>query len=102
MAKRQCWTCLQEHDLDEACGASQTVRSMRAAGSPGHELDDHTTPDLFDDAQDAPRLGPVFTATYDCDDACCGEGIYEGEQIRADGSGGWTHADDTCERLATT
>jgi hypothetical protein len=74
---RRCWTCNTEHDLDMACPASDTVRSMRAAGAP-----DHTSPDLFDDA-------------------CCGEGIVPGEDIRADGFGGWIHADTICEKLAS-
>lgn len=79
---------------------NQTVRSARAAGSPGNEIYDATTPDLFDDAQDAPRLGPVFTATFDSEDACCGMGIEIGDDVRADGHGGWIHADDECERAA--
>lgn len=97
---RRCWTCNFEHDLNEACRASTAVRSVRSAGRPGNELADHTSPDLFDNAEDSPQLGPVFMATYDCEDACCGEGIVVGEDIRADGSGGWIHADDGCERVA--
>lgn len=46
------------------------------------------------------EFGPIFTATYESDDACCGEGIQPGEDIRADGSGGWIHADDSCEAIA--
>jgi hypothetical protein len=38
--------------------------------------------------------GPWFTAGFDSDDdSCCGEGIYEGDVIRADGEGGWEHQD---------
>jgi len=100
MSKRRCWTCNEEHDLDEPCGASPVVREVRAAGSPGNEIYDATTPDLFDDATKNSRFGPVFTAVFESDDACCGEGIEPGEDIRAGGHGGWIHADDTCERLA--
>jgi hypothetical protein len=39
------------------------------------------------------QMGPVFTATYDSEDSCCGGGIEEGNSIRADGHGGWVHAD---------
>lgn len=88
---RRCWTCNTEHDLDEACRQSPAAITRRAAGG---------SDDLFDDAQDAPSFGPVFTATYDCDDACCGDGIESGQSIRADGQGGWIYADDQCERLA--
>ena len=45
---------------------------------------------LFDDS---PALGPAFTASFDSDDACCGQGIEEGEEIRADGEGGWIHVE---------
>lgn len=98
---RICWTCNNEHDLDEACRASHTVRTMRSAGSPGNELADHTSPDLFDNASDGPKLGPIFVAEHESEDACCGEGIVPGEDIRADGHGGWIHADTTCERLVS-
>lgn len=47
--------------------------------------------DLFDDAD---SFGPIFTATHESEDACCGDGIVAGERIRADGSGGWIHADN--------
>lgn len=98
---RRCWTCNTDHDLDMACPASDTVRSMKAAGGRGNELADHTSPDLFDDAEDGPAFGPVFCATFYSADACCGDGIVPGEDIRADGSGGWIHAGTTCERLAS-
>lgn len=54
------------------------------------DLDD----DLFEPSEDP--LPPVFTATYDCE---CSEGDYieAGEQIRADGQGGWVHADGKCD-----
>lgn len=97
---RRCWTCNGEHDLDEACSMNQTVRSMRAAGSPGNTIYDATTPDLFDDPEDAPRFGPVFMAGYECECESCDEGIVAGEDIRADGRGGWIHADTHCERMA--
>lgn len=94
---RQCWTCMGRHDMDEPCRASHTARSMRAAGQAGNELADHTTPDLFDNPGET--FGPVFMAEFESDDACCGEGIVPGEDIRADGHGGWIHVDTTCERL---
>lgn len=89
---RQCWTCNTEHDLDTACKQSPSAVTRRAAGG---------SDDLFDDAQDRPRFGPVFMSTYESDDTCCGEGIVAGEDIRADGRGGWIHADAECERLAS-
>lgn len=51
------------------------------------------TDDLFEDS--AEPLSPAFTATYDCE---CSEGdwIEEGDRIRADGEGGWMHADGEC------
>lgn len=72
---------------------------MRSAGRPGNELADLTSPDLFDGPEPATQFGPVFTATYVGDDACCGDGIGIGDEIRADGSGGWIHASEACERL---
>lgn len=77
---RRCWTCNNEHDLDDSCPRSEVARAVTAAGG-----------SLFMSA--GSRLGPVFTATYDCEDACCGSGIEEGDQIRADGEGGWIHRD---------
>jgi hypothetical protein len=46
----------------------------------------------------AGRPGPPMRASFDSDDSCCGEGISEGEQIRADGYGGWEHMN--CVRYA--
>jgi hypothetical protein len=50
----------------------------------------------FAQAQPAPAAdpdtgyGPWFTASYDSDcDGICGGRIYEGEQSRSDGDGGW-------------
>lgn len=54
--------------------------------------------DLFDDVDDQ-SLGPVFAATYDGDDDCCGQGIEVGESIRADGYGGWIH--ERCTDMIT-
>jgi hypothetical protein len=88
---RRCWTCNQEHDIDEACRIALVCNS-----TPGNRIVD----DLIDDAPSS-RLGPVFRATFESEDACCGEGIVPGEDIRADGSGGWIHADTTCEKLAS-
>ena len=88
---RRCWTCNSEHDPDEACPQSMRSRGRQAAGGD----------DLFADATERPAFGPVFVAEHESDDACCGEGIVPGEDIRADGHGGWIHADTTCERLAS-
>ena len=46
-------------------------------------------------------LGPIFTATYESDCTSCDDPIVPGEDARADGHGGWIHADDQCERIAT-
>lgn len=89
---RHCWTCGSEHDPDAACKMSGINRSRVAAGG---------KPDLFDDAEDAPRFGPIFMATYDGECAACDGLIVAGEDIRADGRGGWIHADDQCERVAS-
>lgn len=68
------------------------ARSARAAGG--------SLSDLIDDADDTPRLGPIIVAQYVGDDDCCGEGIGLGDEIRADGQGGWIHASEACERMA--
>ena len=47
------------------------------------------------------ELGPIVTATFESDATCCGDLIVPGEDIRADGEGGWIHADDVCERTLT-
>lgn len=58
--------------------------------------------DLFDAVEEPIAFGPVVTAQYDSDDdACCGEGIGIGDEIRADGQGGWIHASKACERMAS-
>lgn len=55
--------------------------------------------DLFDVAQAVPDFGPVLTATRDGDCAACGREIEaDNDHIRADGRGGWIHADQECER----
>jgi len=91
---RHCWTCGVEHDLDAACRRASRQRTHTTAQAAGRD------DDLFDDAEDTSPFGPIFTATFESEDACCGEGIVPGEDIRADGFGGWIHADTTCERLA--
>lgn len=78
--------------MSKSCGASAVSRSRRAAGAQG---------DLFDDVTDGPTFGPTFTATYQSDDECCGDGIEEGQSVRADGQGGWIHASAECERMAS-
>jgi len=99
---RRCWTCQRYCRFgDDACPQNSTVRSMRAAGTPGNEIYDATTPDLFDEPDDWPRHEhhPVFTASRDSDDECCGDGIERGQQIRADGWGGYIHASAECEGM---
>jgi hypothetical protein len=50
----------------------------------------------FESADAPPELGPIFRAGRDGE---CSEGdhIQEGENIRADGLGGWVHADGKCD-----
>lgn len=58
--------------------------------------------DFYDEPEttQVDRFGPVFVATYEGDCASCADPIVPGEDIRADGRGGWIHADDQCERVA--
>jgi hypothetical protein len=72
-----------------------------------NELDALGHPDDFwDEAPPAARpdprdkFGPIFTAAYESDCASCFERIVPGEDIRADGSGRYIHADDQCEEVA--
>ena len=88
---RRCWTCNTEHDLDMPCKQSPMATARRAAAG---------SDDLFDDASEPVRLGPVFMATYEGECTSCDEVIQPGEDIRADGAGGWIHADDMCEKVA--
>lgn len=37
------------------------------------------------------EVGPWFFAGFDSEAACCGIDIESGDEIRADGSGGWEH-----------
>jgi hypothetical protein len=48
----------------------------------------------------AHSFGPIFTATYETECESCDEGIQPGEDARADGHGGWIHADTMCEKVA--
>lgn len=86
---QQCYTCMGDHDPDEAC--------RRIAQQPGRPV---PTDDLFDAAEEEPRLGPVIIAQYFGEDECCGGGIGIGDEIRSDGQGGWIHASEACERMA--
>ncbi len=83
---RRCWTCNTDHDLDDVCATSMRGRTVTAAG--GRLADD-----LHE--RDTPRLGPVFTASFPGEPACCEQGIDVGDRIRADGEGGWIH--EECE-----
>lgn len=44
---------------------------------------------------EALKMGPVVTAQYDGECALeeCTADIFEGDDIRSDGAGGWVHAD---------
>ena len=48
--------------------------------------------DPFSSAGDS-QPGPVFCAGYDSECSVCGLGIFEGDDIRADGDGDYAHAD---------
>jgi hypothetical protein len=78
-----------------------TVRSVRSAGSPGNTIADHTSPDLFDDAEDTAQFGPVFTSRFDGECDACDGAIYAGQPIRAWSGVGYIHAERECERLAS-
>jgi hypothetical protein len=57
--------------------------------------------DFYDEAPVVTAgLGPIFTATYETECESCEEGIQPGEDARADGHGGWIHADTMCEKVA--
>jgi hypothetical protein len=66
-----------KHELPIAQCATCTPRPGSAAASSRH----------------AAERGPWFTARYTsrCDD--CGEPIFEGDEIRSDGEGGWLCSD---------
>jgi len=89
---RRCWTCNTEHNMDEACRQSPAARSRRAAGGKDDFFDDTPSGNI--------KLGPVLTAQFESEDSCCGDGIMPGEDIRADGEGGWIHAREDCEGMA--
>lgn len=54
--------------------------------------------DLFDEPAPQSRLGPVFLASFDSECPACGWEIEAGDKIRADGRGGFIHADEECEK----
>lgn len=88
----KCWTCMSDHPADAPCAGLDP-------GPPDR------TSDFFDNAEDAAtsigtKFGPIFMATFPGTCSACDDLIYQGEDIRADGSGGWIHADDGCERMA--
>lgn len=57
-----------------------------------------TDDDIWDEP--GPVLGPVFVASHETDCKSCVDLILPGEDARADGRGGWIHADDQCEKVA--
>lgn len=56
--------------------------------------------DFYDETLSYPGLGPIFTASYETECESCDEPIRPGEDARADGQGGWIHADTMCEKVA--
>lgn len=48
------------------------------------------------DSGTGPRPGPWFYASFDSECDTCGEPLYEGDLIRADGSGGY-EGQDCCD-----
>jgi hypothetical protein len=82
VSARKCWTCGHEHDLDDACPRSMSARSAAAAGGSR----------LF--ANSAPP--PAFAARYDGECSVCDGAIFQGDLIRADGEGGYVHAEAPC------
>jgi hypothetical protein len=60
-----------------------------------------TDADLWDEpSPPAPEFGPIFTAAYDSEDGCCGDGLEAGQKIRGY-AGTFIHAGLGCELLAT-
>lgn len=53
--------------------------------------------DFYDTAYEEPAVGPVFHASFESDSACCGDLIEPGDRARADGYGGWIHANGRCD-----
>lgn len=76
MLVRRCWTCQQEHDLDEACLNSMRARSKAAASGQGVYARYHGTCEV------------------------CGRGMQAGQRIVAHPSedGTWIH--EECEEDA--
>ena len=86
-----CYTCMAEHKPHEPC------IPRRAEPKP--------EPDLFEDAGgielepiEQKGMGPAFPAEYDGECSGCGGPIDRGDQIRADGQGGWVQV-GPCEEL---
>lgn len=92
MSKDLCYTCMAEHEPHEPCVP------RRAEPKPEPEV-------LIEDAgvelepiEQTGKMGPVFPALYDGECSGCGGEIMEGQQIRADGQGGWVEV-GPCEEL---
>jgi hypothetical protein len=62
---------------------------------PGRTTDDDVADFLSGDdgRESSGDLGPEFYARYDSECAECYDGIYEDDLIRADGKGGYIHAE---------
>ena len=75
---RRCWTCNTDHDLDEACARSGTMRTAAATGHAGF------TSDLFDAVEPTPRSAPkreAFPARYRSECGECWDEIHPGDMI---------------------
>lgn len=73
----------------------QVLSDSGTATSPDPFTSPAPVPEMAEwDVSDSPVLGPWFRAGYDADcDGTCGGSITEGEEIRADGQGGWLCSD---------
>ena len=86
------WGCLQQ-----IIDAQKTfvIRGTQLSNTVPSAPVSHSAENEFETARPAAPVpddgyGPWFTASYDSDcDGGCGGQIYEGEQSRSDGQGGW-------------
>ncbi|HET8776604.1 MAG TPA: hypothetical protein VFN76_02980, partial [Candidatus Limnocylindria bacterium] len=72
---RKCWTCNSEHELDEACAQSGTMRTAAATAHAGF------TSDLFDAVEPAQYPAPkreAFPARYRSECPDCVDEIFPG------------------------
>lgn len=86
-----CYVCMAEHDPADPCVP------RRAEPKP--------EPDVFEEPEGIELepvkqagMGPVFVAEYEGECSGCGGEINRGDDIRADGQGGWVQV-GPCEEL---